>query len=423
MLARRLGDRRARANLQEKLMHLITQSLRRYVPLTVLALAGAGCDLKDPAVTATPPTAVQVSKPVERNVTDYQVFTARTEAVQSVDIKSRVTGYLTKILFKDGDEVKEGSVLFEIDNRPYKATLDQAKANLEIAKASLIKAQAEYDIGLAVQKQDKAAISVQELTKRLGGRDEASANVDKSKALLENAQLNYDWCKVTSPLTGRINRHLVDVGNLVNQDTTLLTNIVTMRPIWAYFDVDQNTMRRYQELVAKGVVKAARDTQIPVQMGVGAEKGFPIMGVIDFLSNQVDPNTGSVRVRAVFPNDDKTPLLPGVFTRIRVPVNAPHDALLVSELAIGTNQGQKFLMLVNEKNEVEYRAVELGQLHDGLREVLRTRRFTETDSVGKETTKEVEVLTANDRVIVNGLQRVRPGATVEPKLVDMQTLK
>jgi RND family efflux transporter MFP subunit len=397
--------------------------LRRFLLLAVLPLAGAGCDLKDPAVAQTPPTVVQVSKPVERKVTDYQVFTARTEAVQSVDIKSRVTGYLTKILFKDGDEVKEGSVLFEIDDRPYKATLDQARANVEVAKAALVKAQAEYDIGLAVQKQDPGAISVQELTKRLGSRDEAKANVDKSKAVLESAQLNYDWCKITAPLTGRINRHLVNIGDLVSQDVTLLTNIVSLRPIWAYFDVDQNTMRRYQELVAKGTVKSARETQIPVQMGVGAEKTFPIMGVIDFLSNQVDPNTGSVRLRAVFPNDDKSPLLAGLFTRVRVPVNAPHDALLVSELAIGTNQGQKFLLLVNQKNEVEYRAVELGQLHDGLREVLRTRRLTETDAHGKETTKEVEVLSANDRVIVNGLQRVRPGATVDPKLVDMQTLK
>jgi RND family efflux transporter MFP subunit len=374
-------------------------------------------------VTATPPVVVQVSKPVERKVTDYQVFTARTEAVQTVDVKARVTGYLTKLLFKDGDEVKTGSVLFEIDDRQYKATLDEAKANLDVAKAALVKTQAEYDIGLNVQKQNPGAISTQELTKRLGGRDEAKGNVEKCKAALENAQLNYDWCKVTSPLAGRVNRHFVSVGNLVSQDATVLTNIVAVRPIWAYFDVDQNTMRHYQELVAKGTVPSPRQTEIPVQMGVGTDKSFPLMGVIDFLSNQLDAGTGSVRVRAVFPNDDKTPLVPGLFTRVRVPSSAPHEALLVTELAIGTNQGQKFLLIVNDKNEVEYRAVELGMMHDGLREVKRTRQLIETDTQGKETSKEVEVLKPTDRIIVNGLQRVRQGVVVDPKLVDMQTLK
>jgi membrane fusion protein, multidrug efflux system len=395
-------------------------------PLLFMALAACGCEEKNPSAVATPPPIVQVSTPVERKgtnqVTDYQVFTARTEAVQSVDVKTRVTGYLTKILFKDGDDVKAGAVLFEIDDRPYKATLDQARAALEIAKASLTKTQAEYDIGLAVQKQEKGAISLQELTRRLGARDESRASVDKCKAELERAQLNFDWCKVTAPISGRINRHFVSAGNLVSQDATTLTNIVSIRPIWAYFDVDQNTARRYQELVARGTIKSALETQIPVQMAVGAEKNFALSGVIDFLNNQLDPGTGSIRLRAVFPNEGKAPLLAGLFTRVRVPVSAPHNAFLVNELAIGTNQGQKFLLVVNDKNEVEYREVELGLMHDGLREVYRTRQVVETDSTGKEAIRETEVLRPTDRIIVNGLQRVRPGVTVVPKLVDMQTL-
>jgi membrane fusion protein, multidrug efflux system len=399
----------------------------RHLCLLLAFLSLAGCEEKNPKAVATPPAIVQVSTPVVRKgknqVTNYQVFTARTEAVMSVDVKSRVTGYLTRILFKDGDEIKEGQVLFQIDDRPYKATLEQTKASLEVAKAALIKAQADYDIGLAVQKQDPGAISLQELTKRLGNRDEARANVDKTKAELERAQLNYDWCKVTAPISGRINRHFISTGNLVNQDTTTLTNIVSLRPIWAYFDVDQNTAQRYQDLVAEGTVKSVRETEIPVQMGVGSNKGFPIMGVIDFVSNQLDPGTGSIRLRAVFANAGKVPLAAGLFTRVRVPISAPHDALLVSEVAIGTNQGQKYLLVVNDKNEVEYRAVDLGQMHDGLREVLPTMRLVETDAAGKETTRDVEVLKASDRIIVNGLQRVRPGVTVEPKLVDMRTLK
>src|SRR5262249_55803714 len=159
------------------------------------------------------------------------------------------TGYLTKILFKDGDDVKDGQVLFQIDDRPYKAALDQAKAALDFNKAALGKNQANYDIGLAVAKQQKGAISEQELTKRLGARDESKAGVEQAEAALENAQLNYDWCKVTSPITGRANTHFVDIGNIVTKDTTTLTNLVSLKPMWAYFDVDQRTALHVQQLV------------------------------------------------------------------------------------------------------------------------------------------------------------------------------
>jgi RND family efflux transporter MFP subunit len=235
------------------------------------------------------------------------------------------------------------------------------------------------------------------------------------------AQLNFDWCKVTAPLSGRISRHFVDVGNLVSQDVTTLTTIVSLKPTWAYFDADQNTVTRYQGLVQKGLVKSARTSEIPVQLGLGADQGFPISGVIDFVSNQLDPNTGSIRVRAVFPNTDGT-LLAGLFGRIRVPMSAPHPALLVTDRAIGTDQGQKFVLVVNDKEVVEYRAVDVGQLHDGLREVKRTRQLVITDPQGKEEVKEVEVLKPTDRIIVEGLQRVRPGATVAARLVEMLTL-
>src|SRR5262249_16477961 len=175
-------------------------------------------------------------------------------------------------------------------------------------------------------------------------------SVDKAKASLENAQLNFDWCKVTSPLDGRINRHFVDVGNLVSQDVTLLTNIVSLKPTWAYFDVDQNTADRYQKLVQEGKVKAARTSEIAVEMGIGADQTFPIPGIIDFYSNQLDPNTGSIRLRAVF-SDPKKDLIAGLFARIRVPISEPHPALLVLDAAIGTNQGQKYILVVNDKKE------------------------------------------------------------------------
>ena len=390
--------------------------------LTITAVVAIGCNEKHPQVVQTPPPLVKVSQPVADNVTDYQVFTARTAAVESVDVKPRVTGYLTKILFKDGDLVKKDEVLFEIDDRPYKASLDLAVGNLDLAKAALVKNQADYDIGLAVQKQSKGAISEQELTKRLGARDESKASIDKAKADLENAQLNYGWCKVTSPITGRINRHFVDAGNVASKDVTTLTNIVSLKPIWAYFDVDENSAQAYQRRVKKGEVKSLLENNIPVTMALAGNQDFSITGETDFISNQFDPNTGSIRVRAVFSNVSGN-LTAGLFARIRVPMSPPHPALLVRESAIGTNQGQKFIMIVNDKNIVEVREVEVGQVHGpGLREILRYRTITEPGPEGKDVTKQVEVLKPTDRVIVLGLLRARDGAPVTPQLVNMQTL-
>lgn len=396
----------------------------RALSLSALLFAAAGlggCEHKHPPVVATPPPIVQVSQPVARPVTDYQIFTARTQAVESVDIKARVTGFLTKIHFQDGGEVKKDQLLFEIDDRPYKASLDAAKAQLEYSQAAVVKNKADYDIGLAVQKQNKGAISEQELEKRRGAWEESKAGVDKARAGLENAQLYYDWCKVTSPLDGRANRHFVDMGALVSQDTTVLTNIVSLKPTWAYFDVDENTLLKVQKLVAEGKAKGVRDSTITVGMALGGDKGYPIHGVIDFLSNQVDPNTGSLRVRAVFPNDDGK-LAAGLFGRIRVPIGQEHPALLVNDQAIGTNQGQKFILVVDEKDEVAYHPVEVGQLHDGLREVLPSLAVTEPAKDGKEATRQLKVLGPNDRIIVDGLQRVRPGMKVDPRPVDMLTL-
>jgi multidrug efflux pump subunit AcrA (membrane-fusion protein) len=433
--------------------------------LAALALAAAGCDDKHPAPVATPPPVVEVAVPVQRDVTDYQVFTARTQAVKSVDVKARVTGYLKDIKFKDGDLVEENkTVLFKIDDSTYKASLDEAKAaldvakssldvakssldvakaGLDVAKANLVKTQADYDIGLKVQKDNPGAISEQEITRRLGARDEAKGGIEKAKAsieqakggieeakggikkaeaALEKAQQYYDWCTVKAPLSGRISRHLVDIGNLVNQDITVLANIVSLEPMWAYINVDQNTVRTVQALVREGKVKSAREGHVPVEMGVGvgSEQSFPIAGAIDYVSNQLDPSTGTVQVRAEFPNKDQS-LVAGLFARIKVPVAGSHPALLVADRAIGTDQGQKYLLIVNDKDEVEYRAVEVGLLHDGLREVLRFRSITEPGADGKAVEKQVEVLKPTDRVIVLGMQRARPGDKVEPKLVDMQT--
>ncbi|CAN5118971.1 efflux RND transporter periplasmic adaptor subunit [soil metagenome] len=384
-------------------------------PVLVIGCTG---NTMPPAVT--PPAICEVAHPVASTVTDYQTFTARTQAVQSVDIKPRVTGYITKIKFIDGDMVTTDQVLFEIDNRPYKAALDKSKADVEYAKANLVKTQAFYDIGIAVQKENKAAISQQELDRRKGGRDEAIAQVKQAEAALESSQLNFDWCTVKSPMNGRANRHLVDIGALVSENMTTLTNIVSLTPMWAYFDVDQNSALKYQMLVKEGKVPSARGNSIPVQMALAQDQLFSIAGYTDFVANQLDPNTGSIRMRGVFDNAGGT-IAAGLFARIRVPANTPHEALLITDRAIGTDQGQHFVLVLNAKNEVEYRAVELGQMHEGLREVMRTRRIIEQGPNGTQVTKDVEVLKPDDRVIVNGLQRVRPGEVAEPKLIDMKS--
>jgi RND family efflux transporter MFP subunit len=396
-----------------------TGRIRCVLLLSWLALA-AGCTDKHPKPVAMPPPVVDVALPVERTVTDYQIFTARTQAVQSVDIKARVTGYLTKLLYKDGDEVKENDVLFQIDDRPYKAALDQAVAALAAANAALIKAQADYDIGLDVQKKSTGAISEQEIVKRLGNRDEARANVEQAKASLEMAKLNFGWCQVTAPFSGRINAHAVDVGGLVSQNVTTLTSLVSLKPTWAYIDVDENTVLAVQRLVQEGKIVAATKSAIPVQMGLANDAGYPFAGVIDFVANQLDPSTGSIRVRAVFPNENGA-LVAGMFGRVRAPIGPSHKALLISDAAVGLNQGQKFILVVSDKDEVEARPVDVGQVFDGLREVLRYRTVVEPDASGKDVSKQVEVLKATDLIIVDGLQRVRPGAKVELKLVDMVT--
>jgi len=367
-----------------------------------------GCTRR-PAPAPLPPLTVTASKPIERQTTDYADFTGRTDAVFSTDIRPRVTGYLVGMPFKEGARVTKDQVLFEIDDRPYKAALDLAKASEDVAKAALVKAQGEYDVGLLVQKQSKDAISVQELTRRLGARDEAKANVERAKAEVVNAQLNYDWCKVRSPIDGEAGRYLLTLGNLVNADTTQLTTVVSENPIYVYFDVDENTMLDVMRTVVlpSNVDLLAKKGGVPVLMGLADETGFPHKGYVDFGSNTVNASTGTILIRGVFDNPatraGKRLLRPGMFVRIRLPLSKPHAALLVSETALQSDQGQKFLLLVNDQGVVEYRRVKTGPLQeDGLRVI-------------------TEGLKPGERVIISRLQMVRPGIAVKVEETSMPT--
>jgi RND family efflux transporter MFP subunit len=373
-------------------------------PFALLLCLSAGIAGCTAAPSQPPPelTVVKVSRPVERDVTDYKDFTGRTAAVDSVEVRARVWGYLDKVNFKEGAIVKKGDVLFEIDPLTYQAALTQAEGNLASVQARLTRLDA--DLVRAKRLVGTAAVSREDYDKVAGDRAEAAASTAALKAAVERAKLDLGYTKVIAPVSGRVSRYIVTVGNLIQAGDqgggTLLTTLVSIDPMYAYFDVDEYTALRVRQLVREGKADSPReDGLVPVTLALANEDGFPHRGTINFVENQVNPRTGTIRLRGVFPNKDQV-LLPGLFARVRTPIGRAHKALLVSERALDTDQGQKIVYVVNEKSEVVSRPVQLGSVHDGLREI--------TDG-----------LRSGERIIVNGLQQVRPGVTVEPKLVDM----
>lgn len=343
---------------------------------------------------------VEVSLPIVRQVSDYEDFTGQTAAVTMVDVRARVTGYLQKSHFKEGAQVKAGDLLFEIDPRQYKAAVDKAKAAVLQQKARLQRLAADYQ--RAMRLLSGRAITSEEVDKISADRMEAEATLQAAKADLELAELNLDFTKVEAPISGRIGNRVIHQGNLVKADDTALTAIVTINPIHVYFDVDERSLLKVRRLIREGKMDSAREKKVKVRMELSDEENFPHEGLIDFIDNRVDPGTGTLRVRGVFDNP-KELLSPGLFVRVRVQIGRPHEAILVAEQTLGTDQGQKFVYVVNTDNKVEYRKVKVGGLHDGLREI-------------------EEGLSESERVVISGLQRVRPRGEVKPELVAMPTL-
>ncbi len=366
-----------------------------------LCLGVTGCARAPAEGPAVDPIPASVSYPVEREVTDYVDFTARTAAVDSVEVRAHVWGYLDKVNFKEGAMVKKGDILFELDPRPYQAVLNQAKAKVAQDEAQLKYDEAEYQRNLKLV--GTGAVSRSDLDKTVAARAVDVANVAADKALVASRQLDLEYTKVLAPVSGRVSRYVVTVGNLIQSGDqnggTLLTTIVSVDPMYAYFDVDEHTALRVRQLAREGKADSPREGGYPVSLGLANEDGHPHQGTIDFVENQVNPRTGTIRVRGVFPNKEQV-LLPGLFARVRTPIGRLHKALLVSDRALDTDQGQKIVYVVDKDNKVVSRPVRLGALHDGLREI--------TDGLKR-----------GERVIVKGLQQVRLGITVEPNLVDM----
>ena len=368
--------------------------------LPALPLTLAGCGRASSDQLGRTPLVVTVSVPIEREVTDYSDQTGRTSAVDTVEVRARVWGYLEKVNFKEGALVKRKDVLFEIDPRTYQAKVSQAEGNLDSGDAKLKRLDLELKRYEGLVK--KQTVSQQEFEKALYDRDQAAADIVTLKANLKQAKLDLEFTKVTAAVDGRVGRALVTEGNLVQSGEsggTLLTSLVSVHPMWAYFDVDERTVLRVRGLIREGKAKSARDVPWPVFLGLANEEGYPHKGKIDFVDNQVNPKTGTLKVRGRFDNKDEA-LAPGYFVRIRVPIGFPHKALLISDRAIDTDQGKKIVYVVDSEKKVGIRPVRLGNLHYGLRAI-------------------EEGLKPGDHVIVTGLQQVRPGLVVEPKLVDM----
>ncbi|MGB7160940.1 MAG: efflux RND transporter periplasmic adaptor subunit [Tepidisphaeraceae bacterium] len=365
---------------------------------SVMLIAAGGCK-KPQAAAAPPPPAVTVARPIEREVIEWDEYTGRLEPTEMVEVRARVSGFIDKADFEEGAMVKAGQLLFVIDSRPFEAELAQARAEVQRAQAQ--RDYAANDFKRLEGLRPTGGASELEVENARQKMLEAEASIAAAKAQEQIAALDVEWTKVTAPISGRISRKIVTPGNLINGgggasasgNATLLTTIASLDPIYAYMDVDEQSVLKYQRLSQEKKRISARDMQIPIFMGLSSEEGFPHEGVVDFVDNRIDPDTGTLRGRGVFANPFPHYLTPGLFARLRIPGSGRYVALLIPDLAIGTDQDQRFLLVVKDDGTVERRAVRLGAQFGRFRAI-------------------EEGVTADDRVIINGLQRARPGEKV-----------
>ena len=367
----------------------------------LFALALAGCDGKAQSqAAAPPPPPVTVAQPVKRTVTDWDEFTGRFEAIQEVQVRARVGGFVNSVEFKDGAIVRAGDLLYIIDPRPFEAVVLQAEGQRADARAKGELAKRDLARGLTLVQ--ASAVSEQVVDQRRQALQAARAAETQAEGALKAAQLNVEFTHVVAPITGRVSRHLVTPGNLVQGSdggATLLTSIVSLDPIYIYFDVDEATYLKNNKLWFEGKRPSSRDTANPVQVTLTGETKPSHEGKMDFLDNRLDVSTGTLRSRAIIPNHDLS-ILPGQFGRVRLIGSSPYEALLLPDTAIATDQSRKIVFVVKDDDTVEARAVELGPLDEGLR-VVRTG------------------LKPEDRVIIDGIQRARVGAKVAPKKAEI----
>jgi len=351
------------------------------------------CD-RSPDVANTPGAPrVVVAKVIERPVNEWDEVTARLEAPEIVEVRPRVSGQIDRVAFTDGALVKKGDLLFQIDPRPFEHEVHRFEALLQQARATLIRTGNEAQRGLRLL--DSHAISAELADTRTTTAQEAKAGVDSIQAQLDLARLNLSFTRVTAPITGRVSRAEITAGNIVTADTTSLTSVVSMDKVYAYFDADEHLFLKYGQLARQG----QRSQTTPVYMGLSNEDGNPHLGQMNFIDNQVNPKTGTIRGRAVFDNFAGQ-YTPGLYARLKLVGSAIYSGLLIKDEAVGTDLGKKYVLLVDQDNKVVYRSIDLGPQLEGLR-IVRNG------------------LQKGDRIIIHGLQRIRPGAVVIPEVAPM----
>ena len=363
--------------------------------LAMLATACAGASAQPAAAPAAP--AVTAAEAVERELTEWDEQTGRLEPVHTVDIRPRVSGFVSDVHFLEGAVVKKGDLLFTIDPRPFQAEVDRLRAELERARATV--ARGDSELARAERLAQEQAISGEEHGRRASFAQESRAQRDAVEAALRASELNLEFTRVTAPLTGRIGRAIVTAGNLVSSgpgEPTLLATVVSLDPVYATFETDEGTFLRYSNEVRNGHGRGGQQ----VQMALSTDEGYPRKGRLVFLDNQIDGSTGTIRARALFDNRDLS-LTPGLFVRVRVPLTSGARGVVVQDRAIGTDLDRRFVLVVKDDNTIEYRVVTLGPLADGLR-VVRSG------------------LRPGERVVIDGLQHVRPGAKVQAEIVSME---
>jgi RND family efflux transporter MFP subunit len=374
-----------------------------FMGLVALVAAGTSACARTAAQPADPALPqVTAAEVVSRDITEWDEFTGRLEAVNVVAVRPRVSGYVAAVRFQEGTVVSSGDLLFEIDARPFQAEVDRLRAELLRARATIRRATSELQRAERLAADN--AISQEEHDRRDAFAQESAAQAAAVEAALRAAELNLEFTRVTAPIAGRVGRAIVTEGNLVSSgpgDGTLLTTVVSLDPIYASFDADEEVFLRYGNLARAGKRASARQAGLTIRMALAGDQEFPREGKMNFLDNQLDPTTGTIGARAVFRNADLS-LTPGLFVRLRLPGTASYRGLLIQDRAVGTDLDKRFVLVVTAEHAIEYRAVTLGPLVDGLR-VVRSG------------------LNAGDVVVVNGLQRVRPGVKVDVTPVAMDT--
>ena len=369
--------------------------------LTAVTLIGLlGCSNADDAGSnpgAAPSPTVKIAQPLSQDVTEWDQYTGHIEAVNSVEVRARVSGYLDKVSFKAGDRVKKGELLFLIDPKPFTAQLNYAEAELERAKSK--HELAKNDMSRAERLFRAKAISAEEHDARSKALRETLGAVQSAQANVYTAKLNLEYTKISSPINGRIGRELITAGNLVNADATLLTFIVSTDPVYVYVDADERSVLKYRRQAKQEGHRSLGDEQTPVELAVADESGFPHQGHIDYIAPREDAATGTLTLRGVFANPDEL-LSPGFFARVRVRGNVPYPAILLPDRAIGTDQAQRFVWVVNQDNQVEYRHVELGA-HIGQSRVI------------------VRGFKPDEWAVIEGIQKLKPGIKVKPERISL----